>query len=242
MLSKDTIKNLTELRARLLYCIYAYAIFFVIYFYSANNIFGFLSQPLLKFLPNKGGLVATNILTPVVMPIKLSMNLALFTSMPMIFFQCWKFIAPGLYPNEKKYIIPSASASLILFLIGVVFAYYFILPMMFGFFVQWLPPNVAIMTDINSYLDFIFSMFLIFGLVFQIPMAIIILLKLNIITVQQLVAYRSYFILISFVVSMFLTPPDVLSMVLLAVPICMLYEIGIFIAKNLMRINSEPKK
>jgi sec-independent protein translocase protein TatC len=242
MLSKDTIKNLTELRARLLYCIYAYVIFFVIYFYCANNIFGFLSQPLLKFLPNKGGLVATNILTPVVMPIKLSMNLALFTSMPMIFLQCWKFIAPGLYPNEKKYIIPSALSSLILFIIGVVFAYYFILPMMFGFFVQWLPPNVAIMTDINSYLDFIFNMFLIFGLVFQIPMAIIIFLRLKIITVQQLVEYRPYFILISFVVSMFLTPPDVLSMVLLAVPICVLYEIGLFIAKNFMRINSAPKK
>lgn len=242
MLSNDTIKNLTELRTRLLYCLYTYIILFVIYFYSANNIFSFLSKPLLKFLPNNGGLVATNILTPVVMPIKLSMNLALFTSIPMIFFQCWKFIAPGLYPSEKKYILPSALSSLILFIIGVIFAYYFILPMMFGFFLQWLPPNVAIMTDINSYLEFIFNMFLIFGLVFQIPIVIIILIHLKIITVTQLVEHRSYFILIAFVVSMFLTPPDVLSMILLAVPICILYEIGIILAKNFMKIKFVPKK
>ena len=232
MLSSQTFDYLTELRKRLIYCVVTYSIVFAVYFYTAQSIFAFLAAPLLKFLPAGSHFVATHITTPIVMPIKLALNLALFTTIPMIFLQLWLFITPALYKHEKVYIIPLFIISLFLFLTGVSFAYYFILPMMFSFFVQWLPENVAIMADINNYLDFIFNMFLIFGLVFEIPLAIIILVKLNIITAQQLVKRRSHFILVAFIVSMFLTPPDILSMILLAVPICLLYELGILIAKR----------
>ena len=233
MLTQETLDYLTELRKRLLYCVYTYLILFALFFYTAHSIFEFLSTPLLQFLPTGSSFVATQITTPVVMPIKLALNLALFSSLPMIFFQLWLFITPALYKHEKSYVLPFVILSLFLFLAGVAFAYYFILPMMFSFFVQWLPNNVAIMADINNYLDFVFNMFLIFGFVFEIPLAIVLLVKANLISAEQLVNKRSYFILIAFIVSMFLTPPDVLSMTLLAVPICLLYEIGILIAKRL---------
>jgi sec-independent protein translocase protein TatC len=235
MISNETIKNLTEIRTRLIYCLYSYIILFAIFFYSSHSIFNFLSEPLLKFLPQNSSLIATHITSPVIMPITLAMNLSLFANLPIIFYHIWQFIAPGLYSNEKKYIIPLVSSSIILFATGVAFAYYFSLPMMFSLFVTWLPTNVAIMADINNYLEFIFHMFFIFGLVFQVPLVVIILIKLNIISVQQLINIRPYFIIIDFIISMFLTPPDVLSMVILAVPIWILYECGICLGKLTVR-------
>ncbi len=235
MLTQETLVYLTELRRRLLYCVYSYLILFCLFFYAADSLFNFLAIPLLKFLPEQSTLVATQITSPVIMPIKLALNLAFFCNLPIIFYQIWLFITPALYKQEKQYIFPLVLISLILFLTGVFFAYYFILPMMFSFFVQWLPADVKIMADINNYLEFIFKMFLIFGLVFEIPLIIIILIKLRLITAQQLTNFRSYFILLAFVLAMFLTPPDVLSMILLAVPICLLYELGILIAKLPLR-------
>lgn len=231
MLSKDTLENLNEIRSRLIYCCCSYFVLFIIFFYTSHIIFDFLSEPLLKFLPQNSSLIATHITSPVIMPIKLAMNLSLFANLPIIFYHIWQFAAPGLYHNEKKYIIPSVVSSLILFIVGVAFAYYLSLPMMFSLFVAWLPSNVAIMADINTYLDFIFNMFLIFGLVFQVPLVVIILIKLNIISVQQLINIRPYFIIAAFIISMLLTPPDVLSMIMLAVPICILYEFGIWLGK-----------
>lgn len=231
MLTAETINYLTEVRTRLIYCVYGYLIFFCLFFYTAHSVFELLAQPLLKFLPPQSTLVATQITSPVIMPIKLALNFAIFCTLPIIFTQIWLFITPALYQHEKKYIIPLIILSLLLFFIGVSFAYFFILPMMFSFFINWLPPNVAIMADINSYLDFIFKMFLIFGLIFELPLVIIILVRLNVITYRQLITYRKYFTLLAFIIAMFLTPPDVLSMILLAVPICLLYEIGVIIAK-----------
>lgn len=239
MFSADTTSNLLEVRKRLIYCLCFYAVIFTICFYCSNIIFGVLAEPLLKFLPTNSSLIATEILSPVVMPIKLAMNIALFLSIPFVFYQTWLFIAPGLYPNEKKYIIPLVLCSIILFLVGVLFAYQFVLPMMFSVFVAWLPTNVAIMTDINNYLDFFFNMLLIFGLVFQIPLVLIVLTKLNVITAKQLVNFRSYFVIIAFIISMFLTPPDVISMIMLALPICLLYEAGIVIAKVITKPQSK---
>lgn len=234
MLSPETLNNLTELRSRLIYCVISYLILFSVFFYCSHNIFNFLSTPLLKFLPTNSSLIATNVTTPVIMPIKLALNLALFTSLPIVFYNLWQFISPGLYTAEKKNILPLVMVSLFLFFIGIIFAYYFILPTMFSFFIVWLPPSVAIMADINSYLDFIFNMFITFGIIFEIPLVIITLFKLNIINIEQLVNYRKYFILLSFIIAMMLTPPDVLSMILLAIPICLLYEIGLIIIKKFL--------
>lgn len=231
MFSEDTKSNLIELRQRLIYCLISYVLLFAGFFYCSHFIFDFLAEPLLKFLPSNSNLVATEVLTPVVMPIKLAMNLSLFANIPFCFYQTWKFVAPGLYHDEKKYVVPLASISIILFLVGVAFAYQLALPMMFSIFVAWLPSNVAIMADINHYLDFIFNMLLTFGLVFQIPLIIIILVSLNIINKQQLINIRPYFVIGAFIVSMVLTPPDVLSMIMLAVPICLLYEAGIILAR-----------
>ncbi len=231
MFSEETKNNLHELRHRLIYCLIVYVFLFSLFFYFSHYIFNFLAEPLLKFLPKNSNLIATEILTPVVMPIKLAMNLSLFASIPFCFYHIWKFTAPGLYYDEKKYIIPLVTISLLLFIFGLFFAYKLTLPMMFSVFVAWLPNNVAIMADINNYLDFVFNMMLIFGLVFQIPLIIIILVNLNIITKQQLINLRPYFIICAFIISMLLTPPDVLSMIMLAVPICLLYEVGILISK-----------
>lgn len=233
MFSDTTKHNLVEIRFRLIYCVISYFLLFVTFFYCSHYIFKILSEPLLAFLPGNSSLIATDVLSPVVMPIKLAMNLAFFANIPIIFYQTWKFIAPGLYKNEKKYIIPLVSVSLLLFLLGLSFAYTIALPMMFQIFIAWLPQNVAIMADINNYLDFIFNMLFIFGFVFEIPLIIIILAKLNIITAKQLAEIRPYFTIVAFIISMLLTPPDVISMIMLALPICLLYETGVLIVRCL---------
>lgn len=231
MFNENTVNSLLEIRQRLIYCLICYGLLFIIFFYHADVIFNLLSAPLLKFLPKNSSLIASNITTPVIMPITLAMNIALFSCLPFCFYHIWRFVAPALYPKEKKYIIPLVSISILLFLTGILFAYCFMLPMMFGLFVSWLPNNVAIMADINNYLEFTFHIFLILGLVFQIPLIIIVLMKLNIITYHYLIHIRSYFIIGAFITAMFLTPPDVMSMIMLAVPICLLYEIGILFGR-----------
>lgn len=231
MLTQDTVNNLQEIRLRLIYCLLTYLVLFVVLFYSAHSFFNLLAEPLLRFLPNNSSLIASHIISGVTMPIKLSMNLAFFGTIPIVFYHIWQFIAPGLYPEEKKYIIPLVTISIILFLIGITFAYFIVLPMMFNVFVAWLPANVAIMTDINNYLDFVFNIFLAFGLIFEVPLVIIILTKFGVITAQKLIDIRPYFVISAFVVSMLITPPDVLSMIMMAIPICLLYELGILIAK-----------
>lgn len=239
MLKKETKNNLLELRTRLIYCLCIYFVLFCILFYASHYIFNLLSEPLLRFLPSNSSLIASSVISPVIMPVKLSMNLSFILTLPVIFYNLWKFIAPGLYPQEKVYVIPMVITSLILFSFGVIFSYYIVLPLMFSVFVNWLPTDVAIMTDINNYLDFVFNMFLIFGIIFEIPLAILVLIKLNIITTNQLRDIRPYFVILAFIISMLLTPPDVISMIILAVPICVLYEMGLLLAKLCERQNKK---
>tara|TARA_R110000868_G_scaffold28031_4_gene105487 strand:+ start:20861 stop:21604 length:744 start_codon:yes stop_codon:yes gene_type:complete len=229
--------HLLEIRQRIIKTLIIFIITFAITFYFSNNIFHFLATPLLKFLPTDAKLIATDITTPVIMPIKLALFASFLIDLPLFVYQIWKFISPALYPNEKNNLLPITISSLFLFAIGMSFAYYLVFPVMFNLFIDILPPDVTLMTDINSYLDFVIKMLIIFGVAFQIPCILLLLLKFNILKLEQITQARPYYIISAFVISMILTPPDVLSMLLLGVPICCLIELAVLLGKffNLKR-------
>lgn len=227
--------HLLELRQRLIKILVIFFITFFVTFYFSKEIFHFLAEPLLRFLPKDGKLVATDITAPVIMPIKLALFSSFLINLPIILHQVWQFISPALYPHEKQNILPITISSLFLFFIGMSFAYYLVFPLMFNLFVEVLPPDVTLMTDITSYLDFVIKMLIIFGITFQIPCIIILLLKFKVISIEQIIQARPYYIISAFVISMILTPPDVLSMVLLALPICGLIEFAVLIGKFLVK-------
>ena len=232
---KSSISHLIELRKRLMNSLIFFFITFCITFYFSGKIFHFLSEPLLRFLPNDGKLIATDITAPVIMPIKLSLFTSFMLNLPFLIYQIWKFVSPALYKHERKSILPITITSLFLFFIGMSFAYYLVFPLMFNLFIDVLPPDVTLMTDINNYLDFVIKMLIIFGMTFQIPCIIILLLKFNVLDIETIIKARPYYIIGAFVISMILTPPDVLSMILLALPICALIELAVLFGKFLNR-------
>lgn len=227
----SSISHLIELRQRLIKALFFFFITFCITFYFSNRIFHFLAEPLLKFLPHDGKLIATDITAPVIMPITLSLFTSFILNLPFLIYQAWRFVSPALYKHERKNILPITITSLFLFFIGMCFAYYLVFPLMFNLFIDVLPPDVTLMTDINSYLDFVIKMLIIFGVTFQIPCIIILSLKFNILDIETIIKARPYYIIGAFVISMILTPPDVLSMILLALPICFLIELAVLFGK-----------
>jgi sec-independent protein translocase protein TatC len=226
-----TVEQLLELRQVLLRCILSVTFIFVGLLFYARQLYSTLAQPLLKFLPENSQMIAIDVATPFLAPMKLALTLAIFIAIPIIFYQLWKFIAPGLYQHEKKFFMPVFLGSLGLFYGGILFAYFVVLPLTFSFFVSSAPEGVMMMTDISSYLDFVLKMFFAFGLAFQIPVLIFVLAKLNIVNPDKLAAQRPYVIIAAFVVGMLLTPPDVISQTLLAVPLCVLFELGLILAR-----------
>ncbi len=228
----NTVEQLLELRQVLLRCFLSVAILFLGLLYYAKPLYTALSQPLLKFLPSNSQMIAIDVATPFLVPMKLALTLAIFLAIPFILYQLWKFIAPGLYQHEKKFFMPIFLSSLSLFYGGILFAYFIVLPMTFSFFVYSAPSNVVMMTDISAYLDFVLKMFFAFGLAFQIPILILVLCKLNIISMENIAQIRPYVIVGCFVLGMLLTPPDVLSQTLLAIPLWFLFEVGVLLAKH----------
>ncbi len=228
----STVEQLLELRQVLLRCFVSVALIFAVLLFYAKQLYTTLAQPLLKFLPENSQMIAIDVATPFLVPMKLALTLAIFMAIPFVLYQLWKFIAPGLYKHEKKFFMPLFFGSLSLFYGGILFAYFVVLPLTFSFFIYSAPEGVLVMTDIASYLNFVLKMFFAFGLAFQIPVLILVLTKLNIITPEKLSAQRPYVIIGAFVVGMLLTPPDVISQTLLAVPLCLLFELGLFLAKQ----------
>lgn len=224
------IEHLIELRARILKSLAAVVIIFLPLFYFANPIYEYVSGPLRAYLPQGSSMIATQVASPFLAPFKLSMVLAVFIAIPYILHQIWSFVSPGLYSNERKIALPLLLSSILLFYSGIAFAFYIVFPMIFGFFTRIAPAGVTVMTDINSYLDFVLKLFFAFGVVFEIPIATMLLVWSGITTVPSLKKKRPYVIVGCFVVGMLLTPPDVFSQVLLAVPMWALWEIGIFFA------------
>lgn len=229
----NTVEQLLELRLVLLRCFLSIGLVFLVLFIYAKELYAYLAKPLLKFLPSNSQMIAIDVATPFLVPMKLALTLAIFLTIPFIFYQLWRFIAPGLYHHEKKLFIPTLAGSLLLFYGGVLFAYFIVLPLTFAFFIHSAPVGVVVMTDIAAYLSFVLKMFFAFGLAFQIPILIIILCQLKIIDPEQCAQKRPYVIIGAFVIGMLLTPPDVISQTLLAIPLWLLFECGIWIAKKL---------
>jgi sec-independent protein translocase protein TatC len=227
------ISHLIELRSRLMKAVLAVIVVFICLAPFTQRIFALVSQPLRAVLPNNE-MIAITVPSPFLVPFKTTFFVALFLAMPAVLFQVWQFIAPGLYRNEKRLAVPLLVSSIILFYVGIAFAYFIVFRLMFTFFVQVTPEGVQMMTDINSYLDFVLAIFLAFGLAFEVPIATVMLIWSGIVSIKALTKARPYIFLGAFVVGMFLTPPDVFSQTLLAVPIYLLYEAGLVLARYLL--------
>ena len=223
--------HLLELRNRLLKAVVLVVIFFAAMFPFSNELYLYLSEPLRTLLPEGSTMIATQVASPFLAPFKLTMVLALFIGMPFILHQAWSFIAPGLYKKEKRLAFPILVSSIFLFYAGIAFAYYVVFPLMFGFFTATGPEEVAVMTDITAYLDFVLKIFFAFGIVFEIPIATFLLIKTGATTPESLSKKRSYVLVGCFVIGMLITPPDVISQTLLAVPMWMLFEVGIIFGR-----------
>lgn len=234
------LSHLVELRARLLRAVLALLGVFVCLVPFANKLYALLAAPLLDKLPQGTKMVAIDVASPFFVPIKLAFFTALMVTMPVLLYQLWAFVAPGLYKHEQRLARPLLVSATLLFYAGCAFAYYLVLPVVFGFLTGVVPTGVENTTDIGRYLDFVLVIFLAFGFSFEVPVAVVILVALGWVTIEQLKAARSYMIVAAFVVAAVITPPDVVSQLMLAIPMCLLYELGI-IAAGWMKPRPRPE-
>ncbi|MCJ0826378.1 twin-arginine translocase subunit TatC [Luteimonas sp. 50] len=233
--SATLLDHLVELRARLLRAVAGLLLLFVALLPFANRLYAWLAQPLLDKLPAGGQLIAVEVASPFFAPLKLAFFVAVVVAMPWLLYQAWAFVAPGLYKREKRLALPLLASALALFYAGCAFAYFIVLPAVFAFLQKVTPAGVAMMTDINAYLDFVLVIFLAFGASFELPVALVILVLLGWVTPAQLREWRGYAIVGIFVVAAVITPPDVVSQLLLALPMVALYEVGILAARAVAR-------
>ena len=233
------VAHLTELRDRLLRALLAVLIVFICLFPFANEIYAFVSEPLRDLLPEGATMIATEVASPFLTPFKLTLVAAIFIAIPYILFQVWSFVAPGMYKHEKRFAIPLLVSSVLLFYAGAAFAYFVVFPLIFAFFTSVGPEGITIMTDINSYLNFVLKLFFAFGIAFEIPIAAVLLIWAGITTPEDLAKKRPYIIVGCFVFGMLLTPPDVISQSLLAVPMWILFEFGVFFGRFMQREKDE---
>ncbi|MCI0666419.1 MAG: twin-arginine translocase subunit TatC [Methylococcaceae bacterium] len=225
------ISHLVELRSRILKIIVGVLLVFMGLAPFANQIYAYLAGPLTAHLPPSASMIAIDVASPFFTPFKLALFVAIFISVPLILYQVWAFVAPGLYRHEKKFILPLLLASTLLFYLGIAFAYFVLFPLVFGFLTAAAPEGVEVMTDITSYLDFVLALFFAFGVSFQVPIATILLVWVGLVTPRGLAEKRPYVIVAAFVIGAFLTPPDVISQTLLAVPMWMLFELGLLFSR-----------
>lgn len=233
--AQPLVAHLTELRDRLLKALLSVLVVFLCLFPFANEIYTFVSEPLRAILPAGSSMIATEVASPFLTPFKLTLFAALFISIPYVLFQIWSFIAPGMYRQEKRLAIPLLVSSVLLFYAGAAFAYFVVFPLVFAFFTSVGPTDVTIMTDINRYLDFVLKLFFAFGLAFEIPIVAVLLIWAGISTTESLKQKRPFIIVFCFVFGMLLTPPDVVSQALLAIPMWLLFEVGVFFGRFIER-------
>lgn len=225
------VEHLLELRSCLLRSITAVLVVFLALIYFANDIYTFFAIPIQALLPQGSSMIATDVAAPFFAPFKLTLILSFFIAVPYILFQLWSFIAPGMYSNEKKLAVPLFVSSVLLFYLGIAFCYYVVFPLVFGFFTSIAPEGIAVTPDISSYLSFILKLFFAFGLAFEIPVATFILIRAGVTTRESLASKRPYIVVICFVFGMLLTPPDVISQSLLAIPAWLLFEVGLLMSR-----------
>ena len=228
--SESFIAHLIELRKRLVHSIVALLLVFFCLFPWASRLYALLAQPLLAKLPKGGQMIATDVTTPFFVPLKVALMTSLMIALPYILYQIWRFVAPGLYAHEKRLVVPLIAASTILFYCGMAFAYFAVFPIVFGFITASAPQGVAVMTDIDKYLSFVLTMFVAFGVTFQVPVAVVVLVRMGMVTTAKLREIRPYMIVGAFIVGAIFTPPDVVSQFMLAMPLWLLYEAGIVVA------------
>jgi len=228
---KPMVAHLLEMRNRLLQCVLVVLLIFLGLFAYSNELYLYLSDPLVANLPLNSSMIATDVTSPFMTPFKLTLVLSIFAAMPFILYQVWAFVAPGLYKREKMIVVPLFLSSVLLFYAGMAFAYYLVFPLVFTFFTSVSPDGVLVMTDIRSYLDFVLKLFFAFGLSFEIPVAIVILSWMGLVDPSRLGKKRPYIFVLCFSLGMLLTPPDVISQILLAIPMWLLFELGLVLSK-----------
>jgi sec-independent protein translocase protein TatC len=229
------VSHLIELRNRLVYALGAVGVVFLVLVPFANQVYALIAQPLMDVLPPGMNMIATEVASPFLTPLKFTLAAAVTLTIPYLLYQVWAFVAPGLYKHEKRMVVPLVVSSVLLFYAGMAFAYFVVFPTVFKVFVNFLPPGVQMMTDIKAYLDFVFSMFFAFGFAFEVPVAVVILSSTGMVNPETLAEKRPYVIVGAFVIAAVLTPPDVASQFLLAVPMLILFEVGLFVARLLHR-------
>jgi sec-independent protein translocase protein TatC len=237
------VSHLVELRDRLIRAILAIAVAFVVLLFwpGPAGLYDMLAAPLVAHLPKGATLIATNVISPVLVPLKITLMAALMLALPVVLYQLWAFVAPGLYAHEKKLVLPLVVSSTLLFLVGVAFCYKLVIPAMSRFIQAFAPASITAAPDIEQYFGFVLTLFLVFGIAFEVPVAVVVLARMGIVTVAQLRQFRGYFIVGAFIVAAVVTPPDVVSQLSLAIPMCVLYEIGIVAAQVFIKHTKAPE-
>lgn len=236
------VSHLMELRDRLLRAVLVVVVLFLALFPFANQLYLWLAEPLMRHMPTGSSMIATEVASPFLTPFKLALVLAVFIAVPYLLYQLWAFVAPGLYQRERRLVLPLVVSSAFLFYAGMAFAYFVVFPLVFGFLTAAAPEGIAVMTDIGRYLDFVLKMFFAFGIAFEVPIAVILLVRMGATTPAQLRQKRPYVIVGAFVIGMLLTPPDVISQTLLAVPMWILFELGVILSSRFApKAEEEPE-
>lgn len=236
------ISHLVELRNRVMKASLAILVVFLGLMPWAGNIYDWLALPMMSALPTGSKMIATGVITPFLVPVKVTLLVAFLIALPVVLYQAWAFIAPGLYTHEKKLIAPLVISSSILFIVGVAFCYFFVFGVIFKFINEFAPKSIAVAPDIESYFGFVMTLFIAFGMTFEVPIVVIVLVRMGLVTVQKLKEIRPYVIVGAFVIAAVVTPPDILSQLLLALPLCLLYEVGLIVAPMFARATQAPEE
>ena len=236
------LSHLFELRDRLIRALLSIGIVFVCLFPWAKELYSLLAQPLLATLPKGGQMIATDVVGVFLVPMKVALRVAFLIALPYVLYQVWAFVAPGLYAHEKRLALPLVAASVILFFTGMAFAYFLVFPTVFGFMSKIAPEGVAWMTDIEKYLSFVMTTFVAFGVTFEVPVIVVVLVRMHIVELATLKEWRPYVIVGAFVVGAIFTPPDVISQLMLAIPLCLLYELGMLVARFVSNPEIAPQQ
>jgi sec-independent protein translocase protein TatC len=239
--SEPFVSHLIELRNRLVWAVGTVLILFFALVPFASELYEWFAKPLISNLPQGGSMISTEPHGPFFIPFKFAFATAFALAVPMVLYQLWAFIAPGLYRNEKSIALPLVVSSTLLFYLGIAFAYYVVFPVIFKFFIGMAPEGVAVMTDISAYMSFALKLFFAFGVAFEVPVATVLLARMGVVSTTNMAKQRPYIVLGAFVLGMLMTPPDIFSQIMLAIPVCLLFEVGLFFARRLER-NEEQKK
>ncbi len=236
------VSHLVELRNRVMKALVAVIVVFLGLMPFAGRIYDLMAQPMMAALPAGSKMIATGVITPFLIPVKVTLLVAFLIALPVVLYQAWAFIAPGLYEHEKKLVAPLVVSSSLLFLVGVAFCYYFVFGTVFKFVNEFAPQSVAVAPDIESYFSFVMTMFIAFGVTFEVPIVVIVLVRMGLVSVEKLKEFRPYMVVGAFVIAAVVTPPDVVSQLLLAIPLCLLYELGLLLAPMFARATRAPEE